>query len=115
LEPASPGRSRRARLIAAIAKSAGVGLLPTCASAIGANVVPIDIDLRRAFDRWLSYHPASRGIPRVTHTIDWMIEAFNPVQFPWFRDQFIHPNELPKTYKGEPLVNLFEVYQRLGH
>ncbi len=92
----------------AIAKGAGIGLLPTYASAIGAKVVPIDIDLHRAFDIWLSYHPASRGIPRVAHMIDWIIEAFNPVQFPWFRDEFIHPNELPKTYKGEPLVNLFE-------
>jgi DNA-binding transcriptional LysR family regulator len=92
----------------AIAKGAGIGLLPTYASAIGAKVVPIDIDLHRPFDIWLSYHPASRGIPRVAHMIDWIIEAFNPVQFPWFRDEFIHPNELPKTYKGEPLVNLFE-------
>ncbi len=92
----------------AIAKGAGIGLLPTYASAIGAKVVPIDIDLHRPFDIWLSYHPASRSIPRVAHIIDWMIEAFNPVQFPWFRDEFIHPDKLPKTYKGEPLVNLFE-------
>lgn len=92
----------------AIAKGAGIGLLPTYASAIGAKVTPLDIDLHRAFDIWLSYHPASKGIPRVRHMIDWVIEAFNPVQFPWFRDDFIHPDELPKTYKGEPLVNLFE-------
>jgi len=84
----------------AIAKGAGIGLLPTYASAIGAKVVPIDIDLHRPFDIWLSYHPASRGIPRVSHMIDWMIEAFNPVQFPWFRDEFIHPNELPKNVQG---------------
>lgn len=92
----------------AIAKGAGIGLLPTYASAIGAKVVPIDIDLHRPFDIWLSYHPASRSIPRIGHMIDWIVEAFNPVQFPWFRDDFIHPNELPKTYKGDPLVNLFE-------
>ncbi len=92
----------------AIAKGAGIGLLPTYASAIGAKVVPIDIDLHRAFDIWLSYHPASNGIPRIRHMIDWIIEAFSPVQFPWFRDDFIHPRDLPKAYKGEPLANLFE-------
>ncbi|MBI4273672.1 MAG: LysR family transcriptional regulator [Rhizobiales bacterium] len=92
----------------AIAKGAGIGLLPTYATAIGARVIPLDLDLRRPFDIWLTYHPDAKRIPRVRYLIDWMIEAFNPAKFPWFRDEFIHPRELPKSYRGEPLVNLFE-------
>src|SRR5690606_3964074 len=50
----------------AIAKGAGIGLLPTYASAIGARVVPLDIEgMCRPFDIWLSYHPDSGRIPRV--------------------------------------------------
>ncbi len=92
----------------AIAKGAGIGLLPTYATALGARVVPLDIDLRRPFDIWLTYHPDAKRIPRVRYLIDWIIEAFNPKKFPWFRDEFIHPNDLPKSYRGKPLVNLFE-------
>jgi hypothetical protein len=37
-------------------------------------------------------------IPRVRHMIDWLTEAFNPVRFPWLKDEFIHPNELKTVY-----------------
>jgi hypothetical protein len=40
--------------------------------------------------------------------IDWLIESFDPKRFPWFRDEFIHPYDLPKAYRGGPIANLFE-------
>ena len=93
----------------AIAKGAGIGLLPTYASAICARVEPIDIEgMQRPFDIWLSYHPDAGRIPRVRKMIDWIIDSFSPAQFPWFSDSFIHPNELSELYKGKPLVNMFE-------
>ena len=94
----------------ALAKGAGIGWLPTYAGAIGARVVPLDIDpeLRFSFDIWLTYHPDVNGIPRVRRTIDWIIESFDSKQFPWFGDDFVHPNDLPREYRGRPLVNLFE-------
>ncbi|MBV9956597.1 MAG: LysR family transcriptional regulator, partial [Pseudolabrys sp.] len=90
-----------------IMKGAGIGLLPTYSTAIGARVVPIDIALRRTFDIWLTYHPDANRIPRVRHLIDWMIEAYNPVKYPWFRDEFIHPRDLAAAYRGEPLIAVF--------
>lgn len=93
----------------AIAKGAGIGLLPTYASAIGARVEPLDIDgMQRPFDIWLSYHPDAGRIPRVRKMIDWIVESFSAAHFPWFSDTFIHPNELSTLYKGRPLVNMFE-------
>ena len=92
----------------AIAKGAGIGWLPTYAGAIGARVAPIDVDLRFAFDIWLTYHPDANHIPRLRRTIDWIISSFDSKRFPWFGDEFIHPNDLPKAYRGAPLVNLFE-------
>jgi DNA-binding transcriptional LysR family regulator len=96
----------------AVAKGAGIGLLPTYAFALGSKIVPLDIDLRRPFDIWLSYHPDSSRIPRVRRMIDWIVESFKPVRFPWFRDEFIHPNDLKSVYKGEPLINQFEGFSR---
>ncbi|MBZ6078883.1 LysR family transcriptional regulator [Microvirga puerhi] len=92
----------------AIAKGAGIGWLPTYASAIGARIIPLDLDLRFSFDIWLTYHPDAKRIPRVQRCIEWIIESFDPRHFPWFRDEFIHPKDLPQDYRGQPLVNWFE-------
>lgn len=92
----------------AVAKGVGIGLFPTYAYALGTKLIPIDIGLHRPFDIWLSYHPDSNRIPRVRRMIDWVVESFSPAKFPWFRDEFIHPDELKNSYKGEPLINLFE-------
>lgn len=96
----------------AIAKGAGIGLLPTYASAIGARVVPLDIEgMVRPFDIWLSYHPDSGRIPRVRKMIDWIIDSFSPARFPWFSDGYIHPTALSEMYKEEPLANMFEGFR----
>jgi DNA-binding transcriptional LysR family regulator len=92
----------------AIAKGAGIGCVPTYIHAIGGRFVPIDLDVHFPFDIWLTYHPDAGRIPRVRRMIEWIIDAFDPRKFPWFRDEFIHPNELMKQYEGEALVNLFE-------
>lgn len=92
----------------AVANGAGIGLFPTYACVLGAKIVPLDIDLHRSFDIWLSYHPGSSRIPRVRHMIDWIIEAFNSTRFPWFKDEFIPPNDLKAVYKEDSLRNLFE-------
>jgi len=91
-----------------IAKGAGIGWVPTYIHAIGGRFVPLEIDAHFPFDIWLTYHPDAGRIPRVRRMIDWIIDAFDPGKFPWFRDEFIHPNDLPKLYRGEPLANMFE-------
>ncbi|SDN18393.1 DNA-binding transcriptional regulator, LysR family [Methylobacterium phyllostachyos] len=91
----------------AIAKGAGIGLLPTYASAIGAQVVPVDNLGRFSRDIWLTFHPDVERIDRVRRTIDWLRAAFDGRRFPWFRDEFIHPRDLPTAIKGELLPDLF--------
>ena len=92
----------------AIAKGAGIGWLPTYAYALSGRIVPIALDLKFTFDVWLTYHPDANRIPRVRRMIDWLIESFDPKKFPWFRDEFIHPSDLAREYRGPPLVNLLE-------
>jgi hypothetical protein len=82
-------------------------VLPTYAQAIGAQLVPLDLGVHETVDIWLTYHPDARRIARVSRMIDWAIKAFSPQKFPWFRDEFIPPNELAAAYRGEPLVNMF--------
>ena len=49
-------------------------MLPTYAHAIGGALIPLELDMRYAFDIWLTYHPDAARIPRVRRMIDWVIE-----------------------------------------
>jgi DNA-binding transcriptional LysR family regulator len=98
----------------AVANGAGIGVFPTYASALGGELVPLEIELRRPFDIWLSYHPGNGRIPRVRHMIDWLVEAFNPARFPWFKDEFVHPTEFKAVYTGESLTHKFGGFSTKG-
>jgi DNA-binding transcriptional LysR family regulator len=91
----------------AISKGAGVGWLPTYVPALGDPLIPLDLGVKFELDIWLAYHPDAKKIPRVRQLIEWTIQSFDGRKYPWFRDEFVHPNDLQKSYKGEPLVNLF--------
>ena len=96
----------------AVSKGAGIGWLPTYIPAIAGPLIPLDIDVKFPLDIWLTYHPDAKRIPRVKQLIDWTIQAFDGRKYPWFRDEFVHPDDLQKTYKGEPLVNLFAGFMK---
>jgi len=83
-------------LYAAIVNGLAIGCLPTYYFAIGASVIPLHAEWAYPFDIWLSYHPDLGQVPRVRRMIDWAIEQFDPQKFPWFRDDFIHPEEFSK-------------------
>jgi len=46
--------------------------------------------------------------------IDWLIEAFNPAKFQWFKDEFVHPSEFKAVYMGESLTHLFGGFSTEG-
>jgi DNA-binding transcriptional LysR family regulator len=84
-----------------IAKGGGIGVLPTYARWIGSPLVPLDLGVYEYVDIWLTYHPDAKSIPRVARLIDWVIQSFSPEKFPWFRDEFIHPEKLMDFYQGD--------------
>jgi DNA-binding transcriptional LysR family regulator len=91
----------------AVANGAGIGWLPTYAAAIGARLVPIEGLVQVGLDIWLTYHPDAERIDRVRQAIDWIRGSFNPAHYPWFRDGFIHPRDLPASLKNGPMRELF--------
>jgi DNA-binding transcriptional LysR family regulator len=95
-------------LLWAIIKGAGIGWSPTYIHVMGPNMVPVDVGAIFPHDIWLTYHPDAARVARVRRLIDWIMENFDSKMFPWFRDEFIHPRDLPSHYHGPPLVNLFE-------
>jgi hypothetical protein len=78
----------------AVEKGAGIGALPSYASALGSGLIPIDIDVHQPMDIWLTYHPDARKTKRIGTVIDWLREIFDAKRYPWFGDEFIHPRDL---------------------
>ena len=90
----------------AIEKGAGIGGLPTYAKALGSDVEPVDIGVVNSVDIWMTYHPVAKRTPRIATMIDWVKGCFDPERFPWFRDEFIHPNEFLKMPQSEWVNNI---------
>ena len=91
----------------AIANGAGIGSLPTYVQAVGGDLVPLNLGMHDTHDIWLTYRADAKRIARIRRTIEWIIEMYDPRRFPWFRDEFIHPDRFPEIYKGAPLGNAF--------
>lgn len=87
----------------AVLAGAGIGVLPTYV-APWRLVEPIDMGLQFAYDISLVYHPDLAKTPRVRLVIDSLVEAFSPKRYPWFADEFIHPQDLPDDVGGLSLA-----------
>jgi DNA-binding transcriptional LysR family regulator len=91
----------------AIANGAGIGFLPTYVQGMGAKLVPLHLGPTSTQDIWLTYRADAKRITRIRQTIEWIIQAFDSRRYPWFRDEFIHPDRFAEIYKGSPLQNAF--------
>jgi len=87
----------------AVLSGAGIGVLPTYAKFVS-SLEPIDMNMRFAHDIWLVYHPDLAKLSRVRVLIDWLVESFSASRYPWFSDDFIHPQDLPDDVDGISLV-----------
>jgi hypothetical protein len=54
-------------------------------------------------DIWLAYHPDAKRISRIRRTIECLVHCYDPRRFPWFRNEFVHPDRFGELYKGGPL------------
>jgi len=86
----------------AVEQGIGIGGLPTYAMPLGAEVLPVDIGIKHDLDIWLAYHPDARDVKRIALFMDWVRSLFDPKKYPWFRDEFIHPNDLGTLKTAAP-------------
>ncbi len=92
-----------------IARSAGIGMLPTYAPAIGARVVPVEVEDVRSLARHLAHLSPRREQNGARAPSSGL--ADRSVLAPavsWFRDEFIHPRDLPARINDAPIGELFE-------
>lgn len=59
------------------------------------GMLPLEIDAIFPLDICLTYHPDLSRVVRVRCALDWVVETLTPRVFPWFREEFIPPKDLP--------------------
>jgi DNA-binding transcriptional LysR family regulator len=95
-----------------VIRGAGIGILPTYVQALGASLIPLALGEAIRHEIWLTYRSDAKRIARVRKTIDWIVRAFDPGRFPWFREDFIHPARFGEVYKGRPLTGTSNAWGR---
>lgn len=92
----------------AVAKGAGIGLMPNYARAIGGNVEHIDLGFDFRVEIWLATHPEVTKSARHRNFIDFLTESFDDRKFPWFGPKTMTPEEIEIQFSREDLRSYFE-------
>lgn len=91
----------------AILNGAGIGSLPTYIQAASTGLVPLHPNINFGADIWLTYRADAKRAARIQQTIEWVMQVYDPRRYPWFRDEFIHPDRFADLYKGPPVSHAF--------
>ncbi len=78
----------------AIERGLGIGGLPNFAMAMGARLIPVDVNFQHSTEVWISYRREMRRIKRMSVAIDWLRQIFSPQRYPWFGPTFMHPADV---------------------
>lgn len=90
----------------AVTKGAGIGFLPTYASAIGTAAKPIGIGVHFRRDIFVVYHPGAKNSPEVESVLAGLRAAFDGDRYPWFAEEFVHPDEFEARLSVEDRARL---------
>jgi len=83
--------------LAAVEAGAGIAAMPTYVAALAPHLVAIEPPLNLRFDVHATFEPEARARPTVAALLDWLERCFDPGDNPWFRDEFVHPRDFPRT------------------
>lgn len=90
-----------------VADGAGIAAMPTYFSHIAPKLQAIDLNSRLRFDMYYFFHRDARNSPSVRIAIDWLKAAFDPVKYPYFADDFVHPDDCRPAIDEAGVVQLF--------
>ena len=77
----------------AIRAGAGIGSLPTYVAPIAPDLVMLDIEPWAHPMLYLRHRAGIEQQRRVKLVKEWLQEVFDPTDQPWFREEFIHPDD----------------------
>lgn len=85
-----------AALVEAARAGAGISVMPTAILTVAPELVMLGPGPVSKIQLWLCYHHNAMKTTRLRVVADWLKGLFEPRRHPWFRDEFVHPNEFPK-------------------
>lgn len=100
-----------AQLVAA-KRGAGITAMPTFTTTLTDGLVHVADDWVLQRDVWLVFHRQAAELPHVRKTIDWIKHAFDPNRYPWFRDEFVGPEEIRRYIRERGMQTMFEGYSQ---
>ena len=80
-------------MLTAAASGAGIAVVPTYVAVLDPRLTAIGNGALARAQVWLVFNRERGAIARCRKTIDWLKSVFLPKDNPWFREEFIHPNE----------------------
>jgi DNA-binding transcriptional LysR family regulator len=92
----------------AIAKGAGMGLMPNYAKAIGGDVVYVDFGVTYRTEIWLATHPETTRSARHRQFIDFLTDTFDATKYPWFGEDLMTPDQIDAEFDRDDLRDYFE-------
>lgn len=98
----------------AVASGAGIAFMPTYAMGVTRKLVPVDLPFQLKFDLFYYYHPEARKSEPVQTAIAWLKELFDPVIYPWFKSEFVHPRKFTESLEASNMFQLFEPFVGKG-
>jgi len=85
----------------AVRAGAGIASLPTYVTTIAPELVMLELGAWGHPVLFLRHHGAIEQKRRVKLVRDWLQEAFDPTYQPWFRSEFIHPDDFARYARRE--------------
>jgi len=92
----------------AIARGAGIGPLPTYARAITKKLMTVCDDYHIRREIYLVQHKDTAKSAHQRKVLEWLRSAFNAKKYPWFAEEFIHPNEFEESLTSGNIVQMFD-------
>ncbi len=102
----------------AAANGAGIAILPSYTRAITSALIPLPLLPHLRFPVHYYFHAGAKRSPVVRAVIDWLKGAFDVKVYPWFSENFVHPDDFNDHGASDDnrVVSLFEhAIDRVGN
>src|SRR5690606_4413130 len=74
----------------------GIAVAPTAVKTFAPELVMVHPEPMSKIQLWLVHHRDALKTTRVRAVADWLKNLFEPRGNPWFREEFIHPDDFPR-------------------
>ena len=90
-------------LMALCEHGGGIAILPSYVSALNTPLIPLMLPPAAPIDFWITYTEGVRRNAAGMAALDWLMSMFNPIEHPWFGEEFLHPQQIAEAGIGETL------------